>query len=85
MPGQINVLYTYRLTLNGFALSIPVELKDKFLALPGVIGIEEQDTLPRPEPFAGDSGAADKLTAANSVNFIGGGAAHALAGAPSAG
>ena len=77
LPGDVRVLYTYRLTLNGFAIIAPVELKDQFQKLPGVINIEEESTFERPEPAATAAVAAgDDVTGDTSVSFIGGTAAH---------
>jgi subtilisin family serine protease len=78
LPGQIDVLYTYRLTLNGFALSIPIELEDKFRSLPGVLDIDEEQTFPQPVPLGESNGKTEDVTTANSVSFIGGRAAKEL-------
>ncbi len=79
MPGQPRVLYTYRLTLNALAVVAPVELKDKFMSLPGVITIEEQSNFERPEPlFSSSVSGTDDLTGDTSVSFIGASAAQKL-------
>ncbi len=77
LPGKTRVLYTYKLTLNGFALLAPIELKEKFLGAAGVIDVSEQDTYDRPSPVASAlSEIAWDLKGDNSVNFIGAGRAR---------
>jgi subtilisin family serine protease len=78
LSPDIRVLFTYRLTFNGFAIVGPIALRDKFLHLPGVVSLEQEQTFERPVPEAADTAAATPGPFdTNSVKFIGGDDAHA--------
>jgi subtilisin family serine protease len=79
LSPDIQVLFTYRLTFNGFAIVGPTALKEKFAGLPGVVSLEQEQTFERPIPEVAATAAAATPGPfdTNSVKFIGGDDAHA--------
>jgi len=74
---QAQIIYKYRLTLNGFAVYAPADSAAAIHAVAGVSRVSPVRQMARPEAF--ETGPAPRLTSSTtSVSFIGADKAHAL-------
>lgn len=78
LSPDIQVLFKYRLVLNGVAVVAPVAVTEKIRALANVAYAENAGNFSRPKTFASPATTvANALREHNSVKFIGGEVAHA--------
>jgi minor extracellular serine protease Vpr len=86
IPG-VEVLYSYKLVLNGIAVSAPIEYKDKIKAFSGVSSVESESTFERPRTIAASPlealGLANlgNIKETNSASYIGAHKVHSELGA----
>lgn len=80
LSSDIKILYRYRLVLNGMAILAPRSLKGKIGGMQGVFSGNEEGRFHRPKVTVLDDQdetlEGQKLSAANSVNFIGSDKVH---------
>ncbi len=78
LSPDIKVLYRYRMVLNGIAVVVPIELKEKLKSSFNVAHVEQESPFTRPEPLDVGSAEAAAITIRNSVKFIGAEKVHGL-------